>query len=513
MDVRVRFAPSPTGYLHVGNIRTALFNWLFARHHGGVFVLRIEDTDAERSAPEYERAILEDLRWLGLDWEEGVERGGLHGPYRQTERFPLYRRFAEQLLREGKAYHCFCTPQQLEADRAEQMRRGAPLQYVGRCRDLSSAEVRRRLDAGEAAVIRFRVPQTTVAFEDLVLGRIAVESHTIGDFVLLRSDGTAPYNFACVVDDALMEISHVIRGEGHLSNTSRQLLLFEALEWEPPRFAHLSTILGPDGAKLSKRHGATSIREFRRQGFLPEALVNYLALLGWSPPDGGEELLTLEELVAAFDLDRVQVSPATFDLAKLRWVNRYHLRRRPTGELAPLALPFLRAAGLAPEDAPEPLAWHEDLVELLLPYCDCLQDLVDRASILDFPSSQEFAAPEVRSVAAAPESHTVWRAFLQVLEEEALEGITSAEAYRRVVLAVRDRTGIKGKTLFQALRVGLTGRIEGPELERLVPLLDQGARLSLPRRILSVRERFEQALRLAGEPTREELSKDSPSHG
>src|SRR5215510_5864634 len=303
--MKLRFAPSPTGQLHVGNARTALFNWLLARGHDGTFILRIEDTDAERSTRESESAILRDLRWLGLDWNEGPDIGGGHGPYRQSERLHLYTSYANELLAGGHAYYCFCAAQKLEDDRRKDLAAGRPPKYRGTCRDLSPDEARRRLDGGERAVVRFRVPPNMdVAFQDMVRGEVAFNSDVIGDPVLVRSDGRPAYNFAVVVDDALMEVTHVIRGEDHISNTPRQILLYEALGHPPPLFAHLSLVLGPDHAPLSKRHGATSVAEFRERGYLPEALVNYLALLGWSPGES-EEVVDVAEMARRFDLERV----------------------------------------------------------------------------------------------------------------------------------------------------------------------------------------------------------------
>src|SRR5215203_554656 len=300
--MRLRFAPSPTGQLHVGNARTALFNWLLANGKDGTFVLRIEDTDAERSTRESEDSILEDLRWLGLEWDEGPDVGGTGGPYRQSERLHLYTSYGNELLAGGHAYHCFCAPQKLEADRRAMLAAGRPPRYAGTCRSLSPDEARRRIEGGERAVVRFRVPEhIDVSFTDLVRGEVAFNTDVIGDPVLVRSDGRPAYNFAVVVDDALMEITHVIRGEDHISNTPRQVLLYRALGFAPPKFAHLSLVLGPDHTPLSKRHGATSVAEFRERGYLPEALTNYLALIGWSPrtgdgADGGGELMPMDEM-------------------------------------------------------------------------------------------------------------------------------------------------------------------------------------------------------------------------
>jgi len=286
--MRVRFAPSPTGQLHVGNARTALFNWLLARGKDGTFILRIEDTDAERSTRESEVSILEDLRWLGLDWDEGPDVGGPHGPYRQSERLHLYASYANELIGGDHAYYCFCSPQTLDSERRSMLAAGRPPKYGGTCRGLSKEESAKRVEAGERPVIRFRVPEgVDVTFEDLVRGDVTFSSEVIGDPVIVRSDGRPAYNFAVVVDDAVMEITHVIRGEDHISNTPRQILIYQALGFPPPSFAHLSMVMGPDHTPLSKRHGATSLAEFRERGYLPEALTNYLALIGWSPRSGG----------------------------------------------------------------------------------------------------------------------------------------------------------------------------------------------------------------------------------
>jgi len=315
--MRVRFAPSPTGHLHVGNARTALFNWLLARHGGGTFILRIEDTDAERSTRESELAILEDLRWMGLQWDEGVEAGGPYGPYRQTERFDIYADHARRLIDATHAYYCFCSPEKLEADRQALLAQGLPPKYIGTCRSLTADDCASRMAAGEKPVIRMRVPSgREVVFDDIVRGRVSFHTDVIGDPVLVRSDGIPAYNFAVVIDDHLMEITHVVRGEDHISNTPRQVLLYEAYGWTPPAFAHLSLVMGPDHTPLSKRHGATSVNEFREKGYLPEALANYLALIAWSPGEG-QEVLPLDELARRFELSSVAHAAGVFDEDKL----------------------------------------------------------------------------------------------------------------------------------------------------------------------------------------------------
>ncbi len=500
MSIRVRFAPSPTGFLHVGNVRTALFNWLLARKLGGQFILRIEDTDAERSEARFEDQLLEDLRWLGLEWDEGFRIGGDYGPYRQTERTHLYQQKVDELLNGGRAYHCFCTQEQLEQDRMEQHEKQAPVRYVGRCASLSREEAESRLRRGEPATVRLKVRPGSVTFKDEVFGRIEVDTSTIGDFILLRSDGSAQYNLACVIDDASMEISHVIRGEGHLSNTPRQVLLYESLGWPAPNFAHLSTILGPDGSKLSKRHGATSIPEFRREGYLPEALLNYLSLLGWSPPEGMSEILTASEVVQAFDLSRVQLSPAVFDQDKLKWVNRSHLKTLDPSRLVELSRPYVAGAGyLPPLESPANQAWLESLTSLLLNYIDTLGDISTEASaMLSFDPSSSFGDPEVASIIDDPASLHVISALDQLLNQVGTEPLTW-ESYRDVALKVKEQTHVKGKALFHPLRVSITGKASGPELDRLVPLIEAGSQLGTPQPIPGIRERVSEFHRLLEE--------------
>src|SRR3954469_25063426 len=350
--MRVRFAPSPTGQLHVGNARTALFNWLLARGSGAAFILRIEDTDVERSTRESEAAIVRDLQWLGLDWDEGPDSGGLHGPYRQSERLHLYQSYAKELLAAEAAYYCFCSTAQLDADRQQALAAGRPAHYAGTCRRLSRDHAAARIAAGEHPAIRFRVPEERdVVFTDGVRGDVRFQTDVIGDPVIVRADGTPAYNFAVVVDDALMAVTHVVRGEDHISNTPRQILLYEALGFTPPVFAHLSLVMGPDHSPLSKRHGATSVAEFRSKGYLPEALVNYLALIGWSP-GGGDELVALDEMARRFSLEGVSHSAGVFDEEKLAWVNRHYLKVAAPERLADLALPYFSDAGvpMTPDD-------------------------------------------------------------------------------------------------------------------------------------------------------------------
>lgn len=488
MTVRVRFAPSPTGHLHVGNVRTALYNWLFARQNDGVFVLRIEDTDLVRSENRFEQELMDDLRWLDLTWDEGVDVGGEHGPYRQTDRLDLYQHYSQQLLNQEKVYHCFCTSEAIEQERREQLARGQPPRYSGKCQKIPSQEAQRRLEKGEKAVLRMKIRSGRVTFEDIVFGLLGMDASEIGDFILLRSDGTAPYNFACVIDDALMQITHVIRGEGHISNTYRQVLLYEALGFEIPRFAHLSTILGKDGTKLSKRHGAASVDEFRRQGYLPEALINYLSLLGWAPRQEGNEILSREQLVSQFDLSRVNRSPATFDWEKLNWINRNHMNHLDLTLIAEGASPYLQDCGRIPPDpSPEVKEWLGSVLEMLLKYLNKLEDVVQETDLIfRFDPEESLSEPALQETLAAESTVKVIQEFHNCIQKHK---VLDLQAYKGVVSEVKEKTGQKGKSLFHPIRLALTARGSGPELDKLVPILERGTQLDLPVPILSVRER------------------------
>jgi len=474
--MRLRFAPSPTGQLHVGNARTALFNWLLARGHGGTFVLRIEDTDVERSTRESADAILADLRWLGLDWDEGPDVGGPHGPYRQSERLATYAAHAQQLMEAGDAYYCFCSPEQLDTARRRALIEGRPAGYPGTCRSLGVQEAERRRAAGERPAIRFRVPEgREIVFHDLVRGAIRFDTAVIGDPVLLRSDGHPAYNFAVVVDDALMGITHVVRGEDHISNTPRQLLLYEALGLKPPRFAHLALVMGPDHTPLSKRHGATSVAEFRRKGYLPEALVNYLALIGWSPGDD-QELLPIDELARRFAIEAVGHSAGVFDEDKLAWVNRHYLKAAPPSRIAELAVPYFRERGLEMNPAAAGLDFLAQAMAMATGSVDRLDQIPRRLHFLfAWAPGAALAQPSVREVVEAPGARDVIVAFAVEL---AAEPRLDRERFRAAATRVRQRTGLKGAALFHPIRVALTGEAEGPELDLAVPAIDVGAELS-----------------------------------
>jgi glutamyl-tRNA synthetase len=465
MTVRVRFAPSPTGFLHVGGARTALYNHLFARARGGTFILRLEDTDTERSDERSVQAILSGLRWLGLTWDEGFGVGGAHGPYLQSERKAIYERYAGRLVALGRAYPCHCTPEELEARRQQQLARGEDPRYDGRCRALSPAERSARALVGPRPALRFALPAPEeVAWDDLVRGRVAFRSEVLDDFVLLRADGLPTYNFACVVDDAEMRITHVIRGDDHLSNTPRQILLYRALGLEPPEFAHASMILGPDGKRLSKRHGATSVEAFGDQGFLPEAMVNFLALLGWSL-DGKSELFTLAELERVFTLERVNPSPAVFDLQKLLWMNAQHLKRLAEPDRVGRVMAYLSSRGhhLASR-GPE---WCTAFVRAL---GDRLRTLADAeelgAFVLQDPPVPEAAAwAELLARPAAGERLEALRSRLEPLPEWTLAALEQATR----VLA--GEQGVKPGEVLAPARVALTGRTASPGIFEVMALV------------------------------------------
>jgi len=463
--VRVRFAPSPTGHLHVGGARTALFNWLFARHEGGTFIVRVEDTDRARSTEESERAVLEDLTWLGLTWDEGPGVDGGHGPYRQSERLDLYREHAERLLAEGKAFRCYCTDEELEEKRKTAVAQGKVPQYDGLCRDLTPAARKQLEDEGRSPVVRLRAPTRDVAVSDLVRGDIEFKKEMLGDFIILRSDGRPTYNFAVVVDDALMQITHVIRAEEHLPNTMRQVLVYEALGYALPAFAHVSLIVDKDRSKLSKRRGATSVAEFRDLGYLPGGLLNYLALLGWSPPDS-EEVMTVAELIEKFELARVSPSPAAFDEDKLNWVNAHHLREEPLADVAALGMRFAEARGLIEPD----FGRFEAMVDLAREGLARLSDLPDAISFF-FDGDIE-VEDEAREWLFRDETKQLLASLVRRLGES--EGEMDPGTFKAALKAAGKDAGVKGKDLFMPVRSALTGRTHGPALGEVAAVLGRG---------------------------------------
>jgi nondiscriminating glutamyl-tRNA synthetase len=457
---RVRFAPSPTGDLHVGNARTALFNYLFARHQGGEFILRIEDTDAERTSRDFENRIIEDLEWLALDWDEGPGRGGSKGPYNQSQRLDLYNRYLHRLIGEGFVYPCYCTEEELEAERAELIFRKMMPRYLGRCRDLSDAARRQLEERGRKPAYRFRVGEGAIEFSDLIRGPMKFDAAAMGDFIIVRSNGVPAYNFAVVVDDHLMNISHVIRGEDHLSNTALQMLIYRALGLEPPLFAHHSLILGKDRSKLSKRHGAVSVREFRERGVLPEVLLNYLALLG-SSFGGSREVCGLEEMIACFSLDRAGKSGAIFDENKLRWLNGIYIREDNLHRLTERLLPFIERAGYESANRLDH-GQLERIVDAVRDDLTLLSDVGDHISI--FFDDHYSLSDEARRVLADQQAPKVLLALRDSLGQQP----DSAQShYHGMVETVQKKTGVRGKKLFLPIRAAVTGKTQGPELEKI----------------------------------------------
>jgi len=471
--VRVRFAPSPTGFLHIGGARTALFNWLFARHMGGVFILRIEDTDEVRSTAESVEAIFKGMQWLGLDWDEGpspseigtVDRGA-YGPYFQMKRLDLYHKAVDRLVAEGKAYPCYCTPEEVDKmrERAQLLKR--PPKYDGTCRSLTVSQREARAAEGRKFSVRFKTPWEGVTeFDDIVRGPMKFENALIEDFVILKTSGVPTYNFACVVDDQAMAISHVIRGDDHLSNTPRQVLCFQSLGWVPPRYAHLSMILGPDGSRLSKRHGATSVQEYEQAGFLPEAVRNYLALLGWATEDS-QQLFSQTELVEKFSIERCGKSPAIFDPTKHLWMNGEYVRKMSLKELTDRSLPFIRAAGF--------LAGQEDsrrgeIEAALALEHEKVKLLADVPRLIEFFFKDvDYDPVSVEKVLKKPGVADLLKIVL--IQFEALpvfSALATEEASKAVALA----QGIKNAAVFHPIRVSVSGRTQGPSLFHMLEVL------------------------------------------
>ena len=489
--VRVRFAPSPTGQLHIGNVRTALYNWLYARKMKGVFILRIEDTDVERSEARYETQLLEDMKWLGLDWDEGPDVGGPYPPYRQSDKMQVYQQYADRLIQEGKAYYCFCTAEELERERQQALATGGQPIYSGKCRKLDAAEVERRRAAGEPAAIRLKIPEHPIRFHDIVRGDVEFSNEVVSDPIIVRSSGMPVYNYVVVIDDADMKITHVIRGDDHLSNTPKQVAVYEALRLPVPQFAHLSTILGPDRERLSKRHGATSVANFREMGILPEALMNYLALLGWAPSGGDREIFPKDELIKEFSLERVTPSPAIFDNEKLNWLNRHYIKQSAPERIHQLAAGFFQRAELLPAEMNGQVSnWADRLADLLVPYVDRLEQLPERASIIfGYDAAKTLASPENTEVLAAEKTRAVAQGFAQRVEAEAQ---LTPERFKEIMNELKAETGAKGKDLFHPVRVALIGSHSGPDFDRLIPLIEEGSRLGLPVHVKSVRERVKE---------------------
>lgn len=462
METRVRFAPSPTGHLHIGNVRTAILNWLFAKNSGGRFILRIEDTDLERSAPKYTDQILEDLKWLGLFWDEGPDIGGHHKFYRQSQRLPIYKEYAQKLLNEGKAYYCFCTPEELEEIRKESLAKGDTIKYNQKCLHLTEEQKNAYLAEGRKPTIRFIIPTQEIVFSDIVKGELLFDSENIGDFVIMRGEEIPTYNFAAVVDDGLMEITHIIRGDDHVSNTPKQILIYHALGFNLPIFVHIPMILGPDRTRLSKRHGATSIDYYRYRGYLPEVIINFLSLLSWSSVSG-EEILSIEQLIKEFDFKRISKAAAVFDIEKLNWMNGYYIRQLNLNRLTEYALPFLKLANYPIGDFEK----TKKIMSLLQNYLDYMDQVVEQAAIF-YQEAVSIDDPEARMIVRKDSSRRIFWSFLRELDTiEALD----ANLFRKMMKTVQNETGIMGKDLWIPIRIALTGKLHGPELPHIAEIL------------------------------------------
>ncbi|NWL90088.1 glutamate--tRNA ligase [Paenibacillus sp. 79R4] len=471
-EVRVRYAPSPTGHLHIGNARTALFNYLFAKHHGGKFIVRIEDTDVKRNIAGGEEDQFKYLKWLGMDWDESVDVGGNYGPYRQTERLDIYKTHWQDLLDRGLAYRCYCTEEELEKEREEQTARGETPRYSGKCRHLSAEQIADYEAEGRGCSIRFRVPEgRTYTFDDLVKGPITFESDVSGDFVILKKDGIPTYNFAVALDDHLMEITHVLRGEDHVSNTPRQLMIYEALGWEPPRFGHMTLIVGDNHKKLSKRDESVIqfMEQYDKLGYLPEAMFNFIALLGWSP-EGEQEIFSKEELISIFDENRLSRSPAVFDKQKLAHLNNYYIKNADPERIAAMAIPHLQeAARLPAELTAEQEAWAKKLVALYQEQMVAASDIVELSEMF-FRTEVTIEDGEAAAVLTESQVPTVLSAFLakiEAMDEFTVENIAAS------IKAVQKETGVKGKGLFMPIRIALTGQMHGRDLNQTIYLLGQ----------------------------------------
>jgi len=478
--VRVRFAPSPTGHLHIGGARTALFNYLYAKRMGGSFLLRIEDTDLERSSVESEKVIIDGLKWLGIKWDEGIEVGGETGPYRSTERIDVYNEYIEKLLKQGDAYYCYCTQEELEAERQELLAKGEMPRYLGKCRNITPEQKNKYVQEGRKPSIRFKVPEgKIIKVNDIVRDTVEFESNGIGDFIIVKSDGIPVYNFAVVIDDYLMKITHVIRGEEHLSNTPRQILIYQALGFEEPAFAHVSLILGKDRAKMSKRHGSTWVEQYIDAGYLPEAIINFLVLMGWSPGEE-REIFSLEELEKKFSLERVSRNPAVFDIDKLNWMNGQYIKNAPVDRITQLAIPHLLKAGFIKEDEKVNIEWLEKVVSVVQDELAFVGEISEKVTIFfdDNIQLKDVEAEEVMKLEHVPE-------LIKVFKQKVINaGSIDEEFAKGVFKEIQNETGIKGKNLYMPVRVAITGQVHGPELVEIIKILGR-------ERIISRLSRFE----------------------
>ncbi|MDN5389561.1 MULTISPECIES: glutamate--tRNA ligase [Bacillus] len=468
-EVRVRYAPSPTGHLHIGNARTALFNYLFARSQGGKFIIRIEDTDRKRNIEGGEQSQLNYLKWLGIDWDESVDVGGEYGPYRQSERNDIYKTYYEELLEKGLAYKCYCTEEELEKEREEQAARGEMPRYSGKCRNLNKEEQEKLEAEGRQPSIRFKVPQgEVISFNDIVKGEISFETDGIGDFVIVKKDGTPTYNFAVAVDDYLMKMTHVLRGEDHISNTPKQIMIYNALGWEIPEFGHMTLIVNENRKKLSKRDESIIqfIEQYEELGYLPEALFNFITLLGWSPV-GEEELFTKDQFIEIFDVHRLSKSPAVFDTHKLKWVNNQYVKKLDLDQVIELTVPHLQKAGKVSEELTgSEQEWVRKLISLYQEQLSYGAEIVELTELF-FKDDIQYNR-EARTVLEEEQVPEVLRVFAEKLEQ--LDSFT-ADEIKASIKAVQKETGHKGKKLFMPIRVATTGQTHGPELPQSIELL------------------------------------------
>lgn len=462
---KVRFAPSPTGPFHIGGARSALFNWLVARNKNGKFLVRVEDTDLARSTRESEEDIKAALKWLGLNWDEGIDVGGENGPYRQTERLDIYHKEIQRLLDEGKAYYCYCTEEELEESRTQQLAEGKTPVYNDHCRSLTEEEIAKYKESGRKPVIRLRVPKEGVfAFDDMVRGHVTFQAAGVGDFIIMKSDGIPVYNFAVVVDDALMNITHVIRAEEHLSNTPRQIAIYQALGYDIPKFGHISLILGSDHKKMSKRHGATSVDEYRKMGYLSDAVVNYLALLGWAPK-GEQEIFTREELIEQFSMKRVSANDAVFDIEKLNWINFQYMKQLSPEELLELTLPFIIDAGyITGPLSDEKKEWLKKVVWFVRDHLYYGAQTPENVKIFfeELPAIKE---EEMLDIMSRETSKMIIKSFAEKLSD--LDTFNEG-SIKDVFSNLMKESGIKGKAAFEPVRIALTGEIHGPGLYTLI---------------------------------------------
>lgn len=468
-EVRVRYAPSPTGHLHIGNARTALFNYLFARSQGGKFIIRIEDTDQKRNVEGGEESQLRHLKWLGIDWDESIDKDGGYGPYRQSERNDIYKKYYDELLEKDLAYKCYCTAEELEAEREAQIARSEMPRYSGKCSHLSKEEEDKLIAEGREPSIRFRVPKgEIIKFDDMVKGDISFETDGIGDFVIVKKDGTPTYNFAVAVDDHLMKMTHVLRGEDHISNTPKQIMIFHAFGWDVPLFGHMTLIVNENRKKLSKRDESIIqfIEQYKNLGYLPEALFNFIALLGWSPV-GEEELFTREQFIDIFDVNRLSKSPALFDMHKLKWVNNQYVKALDLDQVVALTLPHLQKAGKVSEQlTEEENTWVRKLISLYHEQLSYGAEIVELTELF-FKEQIEYNQ-EAKEVLAEEQVPEVMASFAGQLEQ--LESFTPDEI-KAAIKAVQKETGHKGKKLFMPIRVAVTGQTHGPELPQSIELL------------------------------------------